>query len=81
MFVSKIGAEFVGTFVLMFIATGAVIVNEKTGGSLTIIGNSASAGLAVMAIILSVGHISGAHLNPCLTISFATLRKFPWTHV
>lgn len=77
----KVAAEFLGTFILIFVATAAVIVDEKTGGSMTIIGNSASAGLAIMVVILSVGHISGAHVNPSLTIAFAALRHFPWIQV
>lgn len=77
----KLGAEFVGTFVLIFIATAAPIVNQKYNGAETLIGNAACAGLAVMVVILSTGHISGAHLNPSLTIAFAVLRHFPWAHV
>lgn len=70
-----------GTFVLIFIATAAPIVNQKYNGAETLIGNAACAGLAVMVVILSTGHISGAHLNPSLTIAFAVLRHFPWAHV
>ncbi|KAG6521264.1 probable aquaporin NIP5-1 [Zingiber officinale] len=77
----KLGAEFVGTFILIFGATAAPIVNQKYNGAETLIGNAASAGLAVMIVILSTGHISGAHLNPSLTIAFALLRHFPWAHV
>lgn len=77
----KIGAEFVGTFILIFAATAGPIVNEKYGGAETLIGNAACSGLAVMIVILSTGHISGAHLNPALTIAFATLRHFPWIQV
>ncbi|KAJ0106648.1 hypothetical protein Patl1_17338 [Pistacia atlantica] len=77
----KLGAEFVGTFILIFAATAAPIVNQKYNGAETLIGNAASAGLAVMIIILSTGHISGAHLNPSLTIAFAALRHFPWAQV
>ncbi|KAI3710578.1 hypothetical protein L2E82_40362 [Cichorium intybus] len=77
----KLGAEFVGTFILIFAATAGPIVNEKYSGSETLIGNAACAGLAVMIIILSTGHISGAHLNPSLTIAFAALRHFPWGQV
>ncbi|KAJ0779078.1 putative major intrinsic protein [Helianthus annuus] len=77
----KVGAEFVGTFILIFAATAGPIVNEKYSGSETLIGNAACAGLAVMIIILSTGHISGAHLNPSLTIAFAALRHFPWAQV
>ncbi|WOL05666.1 hypothetical protein Cni_G14395 [Canna indica] len=77
----KVGAEFVGTFILIFVATAAPIVNEKYNGAETLIGNAACAGLAVMVVILSTGHISGAHLNPSLTLAFAMLRHFPWSHV
>ncbi|TYK06018.1 putative aquaporin NIP5-1 [Cucumis melo var. makuwa] len=57
------------------------IVNQKYNGVETLIGNAACAGLAVMIVILSTGHISGAHLNPSLTIAFAALRHFPWVQV
>nr|AFN37617.1 boron transporter [Citrus trifoliata] len=77
----KVGAEFVGTFILIFAATAGPIVNQKYSGAETLIGNAACAGLAVMIIILSTGHISGAHLNPSLTIAFAALRHFPWVQV
>ncbi|GAY39865.1 hypothetical protein CUMW_047660 [Citrus unshiu] len=77
----QVGAEFVGTFILIFAATAGPIVNQKYSGAETLIGNAACAGLAVMIIILSTGHISGAHLNPSLTIAFAALRHFPWVQV
>lgn len=77
----KVGAEFVGTFILIFAATAGPIVNNKYNGAETLMGNAACAGLTVMFIILSIGHISGAHLNPSLTIAFAAFRHFPWTHV
>ncbi|KAJ7538014.1 hypothetical protein O6H91_11G031200 [Diphasiastrum complanatum] len=77
----KVLSEFVGTFILLFAAAGAAIVNEKTGGSLTVPGCAAAAGLAVMIIIFSTGHISGAHINPAVTLSFASLRHFPWMEV
>lgn len=77
----QLGSEFVGTFILIFMATAGPIVNQKYNGSETLIGNAACAGLAVMIIILSTGHISGAHLNPSLTIAFAALRHFPWLQV
>lgn len=77
----KLGAEFVGTFILIFFATAAPIVNQKYGGAISPFGNAACAGLAVATVILSTGHISGAHLNPSLTIAFAALRHFPWLQV
>ncbi|XP_027344594.1 aquaporin NIP6-1-like [Abrus precatorius] len=77
----KVGAEFIGTFILMFAAIGTAIVNQKTHGSETLIGCAAANGLAVMIIIFSTGHICGAHLNPAVTISFAALKHFPWKNV
>ncbi|KAK4436672.1 Aquaporin NIP6-1 [Sesamum alatum] len=77
----KVGAEFIGTIILIFAGTATAIVNQKTEGSETLLGLAASTGLAVMIVILSTGHISGAHLNPSVTIAFAALRHFPWKHV
>ncbi|KAL7125266.1 hypothetical protein ABFS83_14G105800 [Erythranthe nasuta] len=77
----KVGAEFVGTYILIFAAVGGPIVNEKYNSVETLIGNALCAGLAVMVVILSVGHISGAHLNPSVTVAFASIRHFPWAEV
>ncbi|XP_009623273.1 aquaporin NIP6-1 isoform X1 [Nicotiana tomentosiformis] len=77
----KVGAEFIGTMILIFAGTATAIVNQKTQGSETLIGLAASTGLAVMIVILSTGHISGAHLNPAVTIAFAALKHFPWKNV
>nr|CCI55658.1 EaNIP3,1 [Equisetum arvense] len=77
----KVFAEFFGTFMLLFIAAGSSIVNEKTGGYLGSFGLAAASGLAVMMIILTTGHISGAHLNPAVTLAFAITGFFPWFQV
>lgn len=77
----KVAAEFLGTFILIFAGTSTAIVNEKTGGKETLIGLAASSGLGIMIVILSTGHISGAHVNPALTIAFASFRHFPWVQV
>lgn len=66
---------------LIFAATATPIVNEKTKGSVTLLGNAATAGLAIMIVIFATGHISGAHVNPAITIAFASLRHFPWVQV
>ncbi|KAL8099639.1 hypothetical protein AgCh_032047 [Apium graveolens] len=76
----KLGAEFIGTFILILIATAGPIVNQKYRSE-ALIGNAACAGLVVMVVIFSTGHISGAHLNTSLTIAFAALCHFPWAHV
>ncbi|KAJ9535989.1 hypothetical protein OSB04_un000848 [Centaurea solstitialis] len=77
----KVGAEFIGTMILIFAGTATAIVNQQSQGSETLIGLAGSSGLAVMIVILSTGHISGAHLNPSITIAFAALKHFPWKHV
>ncbi|KAJ1395504.1 Major intrinsic protein [Sesbania bispinosa] len=61
-----VGAEFIGTLILIFAGTATAIVNQKTQGSETLIGCDASTYLAVVIVILSTGHISGAHLNPAV---------------
>lgn len=72
----QVGAEFVGTFIMVFSAAAGPIVNQKYSGVQSLIGNAACAGLAVMAMVISTGHISGAHFNPSrsVTIAFAVLR-------
>ncbi|KAL9246985.1 hypothetical protein vseg_020461 [Gypsophila vaccaria] len=77
----KAGAEFIGTFILVFSAAGGPIVNQKYAGAETLLGNAACSGLAAMIVILSIGHISGAHINPAVTLAFAALKHFPWAQV
>lgn len=77
----KVVAEFLGTFILIFAGTSTAIVDQKTGGQESLIGKAASSGLGIMIVILSTGHISGAHVNPALTIAFAAFRHFPWVQV
>jgi aquaporin Z len=63
-------AEFIGTFFLVFMDTGAVVVNEWQKGSVSSVGISLTFGLIVMAIIYAIGDLSGAHINPAVTIAF-----------
>ncbi|XP_072954992.1 probable aquaporin NIP5-1 [Typha angustifolia] len=77
----KVAAEFVGTFILIFGAVATPIVDDKYGGVETLMGKAASAGLAATIVVLSIGHISGAHLNPSVSIALAALRHFPLAHV
>jgi len=69
--------EFIGTFILMFCGTGACVVNEITGGSITHVGIATTWGLVVMSIIYALGEKSGAHINPAVTIAFAVNKNFP----
>lgn len=66
---NKYLAELVGTFVLVFAGTGAIVVND-TFGSVSHVGIALTFGLVVMAMIYSIGEISGAHINPAVTIGF-----------
>jgi len=74
---NKYIAEFIGTFALVFCGTGAVIINQETGGTVTHIGIAVTFGLVILAMIYTYGEISGAHFNPAVTIAFATLKLFP----
>ena len=74
----KYMAEFLGTFILVFTGTGAAIIDEVTHGSVTHIGVAVTFGLIVMAMIYSIGDISGSHLNPAVTVAFIAARLLPW---
>jgi len=74
----RLTAELVGTFALVFAGCGAVMVEAKTG-ALGHVGVAITFGLVIMAMIYAVGHISGAHLNPAVSLAFALNRHFPWT--
>ena len=69
-------AEVIGTFALVFIGTGAVVVNDLTGGAITHFGVSFAFGVVVMTMIYSVGEVSGAHLNPAVTLGFWIAGRF-----
>ncbi|MBN2710996.1 MAG: MIP family channel protein [Planctomycetes bacterium] len=73
----KIAAEFLGTFILVFAGAGAIVVNARTGGELGHVGICLVFGLVVMALIYSIGNVSGAHINPAVSIGFVMARKFP----
>ena len=70
-------AEFIGTFILVFAGTGAIVVNTITGGAITPLGISMTFGLAVLIVIYSIGRVSGAHINPAVTLAFAINNRFP----
>jgi len=74
-------AEFIGTFAMIFCGTGAMTINEVTGGSVTHVGIGITWGLIVMAMIYAFGEISGAHFNPAVSIAFAYAKKFSWKEV
>lgn len=77
----KIIAELLGTFCLVFAGTGAIVINEVSHGALGHAGIALTFGLIVLAMIYTFGDVSGAHLNPAVTLAFASAGRLPWKAV
>jgi aquaporin NIP len=73
----KYYAEIIGTFALVFCGTGAIIIDQETAGTITHSGIAFTFGLIVMVMIYALGPVSGAHLNPAVTIAFTVAGRFP----
>ncbi len=71
----KLFAEFAGTFILVFLGTGAVVFDGMFAGAISHLGVGLVFGLAVMLIIYAIGDISGAHINPAVSIAFFVTGK------
>ncbi len=70
-------AELLGTYAMVFAGTGAIVIDQQTNGSISHAGIAITFGLVVMSMIYAFGEISGAHLNPAVSIAFTISGKFP----
>nr|UVC32766.1 aquaporin Nip1.1 [Dittrichia viscosa] len=80
-FLQKLIAEVLGTYFVIFAGCAAVVVNTDKDKVISLPGISIVWGLVVMVMVYSVGHISGAHFNPAVTIAFASCSRFPLKQV
>ncbi|MED6201784.1 hypothetical protein PIB30_098485 [Stylosanthes scabra] len=80
-FVRMVMAEVIGTFILMFCVSGIIATTKFQSGEVGLLEYAATAGLTVVVIIFSIGPISCAHVNPAVTIAFATIGHLPWFKV
>lgn len=74
-------AELLGTFTLVFAGTGAIVINQVSQGVIGHAGIALTFGLVVLAMIYTFGDVSGAHLNPAVTIAFAAAGRFAWREI
>jgi MIP family channel proteins len=72
----RLTAEMLGTFALVFAGTGAIVINDVSGGTVTHVGIALTFGLVVLAMVYALGDVSGAHLNPAVTLGFFAARRF-----
>ncbi|KAL7611319.1 hypothetical protein Lser_V15G13029 [Lactuca serriola] len=80
-FFRKVVAEAVATFLLVFVTCGSAALATSNEHKVSQLGASLAGGLIVTVMIYAVGHISGAHMNPAVTLAFASVRHFPWNQV
>ena len=77
----RLFSEVLGTFFLVLVAAGGAVVNAQSGGQIPLAVRVTAPGLMVMAMILFMGAVSGAHFNPVVSVGFALRGDFPWKRV
>jgi aquaporin NIP len=75
--IKKYVAEFIGTYIMVFCGTGAMVIDQQSHGGVTHVGVAITFGLVVMSLIYALGSVSGAHINPAVSIAFTLAGKFP----
>jgi aquaporin NIP len=74
---ARLVAEAVGTFILVFCGAGAIVIDNVTGGGVSHVGVGLTFGLVVLAVIYAIGDVSGAHINPAVTVGFCVAGRCP----
>lgn len=77
----SLACEALGTFALVLAGTGAIVVDAASGGAVGHVGIALTFGLVVLVLVNALGDASGAHINPAVTIAFASAGRFPWSRV
>jgi aquaporin Z len=77
----RLFSELIGTFFLVLVACGGAVVNAQSGGQIPLAVRVVAPGLMVMAMIMFMGAVSGAHFNPVVSVAFAARGDFPWKRV
>ncbi|KAK4271994.1 hypothetical protein QN277_020605 [Acacia crassicarpa] len=80
-FLRQVLAEIIGTYLLVFVGSGSAALNAYDEQKVSKLGASLAGGFIVIVMIYAIGHISGAHMNPAVSLAFAAVKHFPWKQV